>query len=214
MLDYSYLSTTRGGTPALSYHSGSSGHPSIIKTLAGEPLSYSEGLMQHLGIPSFLADHSEHLLHFSYQKYKVFLTAVKTLDEKWKVGELPYTHKPLNEHIIETMQSKTYWYDYICKYFMKIGDYPEMVAWLENDGDVPSDLVVWGVEKERYSFGDLDAYIKSGGAGLVDLKTDDKGKSGKGKKAVGGGEKSDGNKKKKGKGKEKEEGSNGPKSVK
>jgi hypothetical protein len=151
--------------------------------------------MKHLGIPSFLADRSERSLRFSYQKYKVFLTAVKTLDEKWKAGELPYTRRPLNEHIIETMQSKTYWYDYIRKYFGKVGDYPEMVAWLENDGDVPSDLEVWGVEKERYSFGDLDLYLKSGGVGLVS-RSDDKRENGKGQKTMSGGEKSGGNKKK------------------
>ena len=127
----------------LSYRSGSTGRgTSVVQSLPDEPLSYSEGLIKHLGIPSFLADCSECLLRFLYQKCKMFLTAVKTLDEKWKAGELPYTRKPLNEHIIETMQSKTYWYDYICKYFGKVGDYPEMVAWLENDGDVPSDLEV------------------------------------------------------------------------
>jgi hypothetical protein len=194
----------QGGTPdAISYRSGSSAcGTSAVRSLPGEPLSYSEGLMKHLGILSFLADRSEHSLRFSYQKYKVFLTAVKMLDEKWKAGELPYTRRPLNEHIIEMMQSKTYWYDYIRKYFGKVGDYPEMVAWLENDGDVPSDLEVWGVEKERYSFGDLDLYLKSGGVGLVS-RSDDKRENGKGQKTMSGGEKSGGNKKK-GKGKEKE----------
>ena len=67
----------------LSYHSSSTGHgTSVVQSLPGEPVSYSEGLMKHLGIPSFLADCSEHSLCFSYQKYKMFLTAVKTLNEK------------------------------------------------------------------------------------------------------------------------------------
>ena len=132
----------------------------------------------------------------------MFLTAVKTLDEKWKAGELPYPLKPLNEHIIEMMQSKTFWYDYIHKYFGKVGDYPEMVAWLEKDGDVPLNLEVWRVEKERYSFEDLDSYLRSGGVELVN-KSDDKRENGKGQKKASSGKKCDGNKKK-GKGKEKE----------
>jgi UDP-glucose 4-epimerase len=92
----------------------------------------------------------------------VFLTAVKTLDEKWKDGVLPYKRKPLHEHIIKTMQSKTFWYDYIYKYFRKIGAHPDMVVWLENSDDALLNLEVWGVENKSYSFGDLDKYLKSG----------------------------------------------------
>ena len=128
---------------------------------------------------------------------KAFLVAVKTLDEKWKAGELPYDRKPLNEHIIETMQSKTYWYDYTRKYFSKVGEYPEMVAWLENDEGVPTDLEVWGVEKKSYSFGDLDTYLKNGVGGGKQSH-----KKGKGKKKAADGDKGTGNKK--GKGKEKQ----------
>jgi hypothetical protein len=121
------------------------------------------------------------------------LIAVKTLDEKWKDGVLPYERKPSQVHIIETMQLKTFWYDYICKYFSKVGEYPDMVAWLENSDDAPSDLEVWGVEKNSYSFGDLDEYLKSGGVGLSEKKKEEKSK---GKEKVGSS--------KKGKGKEKE----------
>jgi len=159
----------------------------------GDLVSYYNELMQHLDIPSSLVERSERSLRFSYQKYKAFLIAVKTLDAKWKNGVLPYERKPSQEHIIETMQSKTFWYDYIRKYFSKVGEYPDMVAWLENSDDAPSDLEVWGVEKKSYSFGDLDEYLKSGGVGLSEKKKEEKSK---GKEKVGSS--------KKGKGKEKE----------
>jgi hypothetical protein len=120
------------------------------------------------------------------------LIAVKTLDEKWKDGVLPYECKPSQEHIIETMQSKTFWYDYICKYFTKVGEHPDMVSWLENNDDAPSDIEVWRVEKKSYSFGDLDQYLKSGGVGLSKMKEE----KSKGKEKAGSS--------KKGKEKEKE----------
>jgi hypothetical protein len=137
---------------------------------SGDTSSYYEELRQYLDIPSFLAERSERSLHFSYQKYKTFLITVKTLNEKWKDGVLSYERKPSQEHIIKTMQLKTFWYDYIHKYFTKVGEHPDMVAWLENNDDAPSDIEVWGVEKKSYSFGDLDQYLKSGGVGLSKMK--------------------------------------------
>jgi len=112
------------------------------------------------------------------------------LDEKWKAEELPYDCKSLNDHIIETMQSKTYWYEYTCKYFSKVGAHPEMVAWLENNEGVPTDLEVWGVEKKSYSFGDLDAYLKKGVGGEKQSY-----KKGMGKKKAVDGDKGTGSKK-------------------
>ena len=180
-------------------HSASArGSTSTGRSTPGDPAPYYNELMRHLDISSFLAERSERSLRFSYQKYKAFLTAVKTLDEKWKNGVLPYERKPLQEHIIETMQSKTFWYDYIRKYFTKVGAHLDMVAWLENSDDAPSDLEVWGVEKKSYSFGDLNEYLKSGGVGLSDKNeggSEEKVKAGSSRKGKG-------NEKGKGKGKE------------
>ena len=135
-----------------------------------------------LDIPSNLADRSQRSLRHSYAKYKAFLAATIILEKKWKDGNLPYQRKPTHEQIIETMQSKTYWYAYIRKYFPCVSAYSEMVAWLEDAEDAPSDLEVWGVEKDQYGFVDLDMWLRNEGKGLM----------------VGG-------KSRKGKGKEKEE---------
>ena len=134
---------------------------------AGQSLSvdssYSTELMVHLNIPSHLSDCGRQSLCHLYAKYQAFLKAVETLDEKWKKKELPYTWKPTQEHIIETMQSKTFWYDYIKKYFPQVSEHSDMVAWLTEAEDAPSDFEVWGVEKAQYGFGDLDKYLKSKG---------------------------------------------------
>jgi hypothetical protein len=65
------------------------------------------------------------------------------------------------------MQSKTFWYDYIRKYFPRVSGYSEMVAWLENAEDAPSDFEVWGVEKAQYGFVDLEVWLRNEGNGLV-----------------------------------------------
>ncbi|KAF8219556.1 hypothetical protein L208DRAFT_1339221, partial [Tricholoma matsutake] len=99
---------------------------------------------------------------------------------------------PTQENVIETMQSKTFWYTYIQKYFPHVLEYGDMVAWLEGGEDAPSDVEVWGVAKGQYGSGDLSLYLKREGAGLVSDEL--KGKKKSTKESIGKG---------KGKGKEK-----------
>ena len=136
----------------------SAGHSSSIDTA-----SYSTEIMVHLNIPSALADRTQRSLRHSYAKYKAFLAAISVMKMKWEKGELPYQRKPTNEQVIETMQSKTFWYEYICKYFPRVLGYSEMVAWLENAEDAPSDFEVWGVEKVQYGFVDLEVWLRNEG---------------------------------------------------
>ncbi|KAF8231620.1 hypothetical protein L208DRAFT_1276121 [Tricholoma matsutake] len=137
--------------------------------------------MVYLDIPSHLSDCSQCSLCHSYAKYKAFLAAVPILDKKWKDHELLYERKPTQEQIIEMMQSKTFWYDYICKYFSCVSAYPEMVLWLEDAEDAPSDLEIWKVEKGQYGFADLDAWLRNDGNGLMldGLRKEKKSKKGK-----------------------------------
>jgi len=129
--------------------------------------SYSTKLMVHLDIPSALTDRAQRSLHHSYAKYKAFLAAIPILEMKWEKGELPYQRKPTNEQVIETIQSKSFWYEYIRKYFPRVAGYSEMVAWLENAEGAPSDFEVWGVEKTQYGFVDLEVWLRNEGKGLV-----------------------------------------------
>jgi hypothetical protein len=157
--------STRVGTPVsniLSQHSSQNASAGSSKAQG-----YFTELLHHLGIPPHLADRTQHSLQVSYQKYQAFLAALLVLEQKWKDGELPYDRKPSMEHVIETMQSKTFWYAYIRKYFPRVSEYPDMVAWLEGGENAPTDVDVWGVQKGQYGFGDLDLYLKRGGRGLV-----------------------------------------------
>jgi hypothetical protein len=90
---------------------------SVGRSSSIDTVSYSTELMVHLNIPSALADRTQYSLHHSYAKYKAFLAAIPILEMKWENSELPYQRKPTNEQVIGTMQSKTFWYDYIRKYF-------------------------------------------------------------------------------------------------
>lgn len=166
-----------------------------------DTVSYSTELMVHLDIPSALADRSQRSLRHSYAKYKAFLAAIPVLEMKWGNGELPYQRKPTGEQVIETMQSKTFWYDYIRKYFPRVSEYSEMVAWLENADDASSDLDVWGVEKAQYGFVDLALWLKNEGKGLV---LEGKSRKGKGKDRALNPEKEKSPRKHKAKEKEKE----------
>ena len=171
--------------------------------------SYSTELMVHLDIPSALADRSQRSLRHSYAKYMAFLAAISILEKKWKDGELPYQRKPTNEQVIETMQSKTFWYDYIRKYFPRVSAYSEMVAWLENAEDAPSDLEIWGVEKAQYGFVDLDIWLRNGGKGLKLEGKSKKGKEGEEEGSLSP-EKEKGSRKHKGKEKGKKESKKSP----
>ena len=127
---------------------------------------FFESLWEHLEIPAHLANCIEKSLCISYAKYVAYLKVMAIVKHKWENKELPFNQQPTYEHVIETMQSKTFWYDYICKFFPCVADYPKMVAWLENREDGPSDIEVWGIEKEKYLFGDLEEYLANGGVGI------------------------------------------------
>ena len=164
--------------------------------------SYSNELMAYLSIPSVLADRSQRSLRHSYAKYKAFLTAIPILDKKWENGELPYPRKPTSEQVIETMQSKTFWYQYIRKFFPRVSEYPDMVAWLENTEDAPFDVEVWGVEKAQYGFVDLDMWLRNEGKGLV---LEGKSRKGKGRERAVSIDQGQGSRKHKTKGKGRKE---------
>jgi hypothetical protein len=153
---------------------------------------FFESLWEHLEIPAHLANCIEKSLCISYAKYIAYIEALTTLDRKWNNKELPFDQKPTCKNVIETMQSKIFWYDYICKFFPHVADYPKMVAWLENREDGPSDIEVWGIEKEKYLFGDLEKYLANGGVGILEeikgvSEKKDKGKKKAVDKSQGGG---------------------------
>ena len=168
--------------------------------------------MEILGIKPELSDRSKKGLKWCYEKYKALNAAVQTMDPLSKQGKWPLVaKKPNHTELVEIFMSKSYWHSYIMKPFTVIARYPQMVAWLEDEDDGPTDFEVWHLQKSEYGFKELKEWLKNDGTldksakGRLEKSEREKGKKGKGKGKGKGKEKEtqidEGGK---GKGKEKE----------
>lgn len=137
-----------------------------------------------LGIPvSLLARPNPIPLQLGYQKYKAVNkgwkidVAARKLAETWPFPEY-------NKHqFIEIFVSKTTWYEHF-KHFAKVEKDTALEMWLEGGDDAPSGFMVFGVDKEVYSWPDL-CKVLEGNSDIEDGRSHRKGK-GKGTgKAVG-----------------------------
>ena len=129
-----------------------------------------------MGIPSHLADRSDHSLQIAYKKYKAYLEACHVNERM--VGDGQWTGNKLSAvDLIELFVSKSFWHSHVKKCFSQVSNHPLMVEWLENEVDGPSNLDFWGVEKPSYTFKDLKGYLeqaKEKGKGKKDKKKDHK----------------------------------------
>lgn len=111
-------------------------------------------------------------LCISYHKYQIALQAVSSLARMAKDGEWP-GKKPSELDVIDLVISKSMWYSHYKRLFPRVAQkYPDMLEWLKESADAPSDWDIWGEEQGTYSFADL----------VVWLDEKDKGKKGKDKK--------------------------------
>jgi hypothetical protein len=106
-------------------------------------------LMDILGIEPELSDRSKKGLKWCYKKYKAFNAAVQTMDQLSSQGKWPLGKKAGHTELVEIFVSKSYWHSHIAKPFSIIARYPQMVAWLEDEDDGPSDFEVWHMLKNR-----------------------------------------------------------------
>jgi hypothetical protein len=166
--------------------------------------TFKSQLVDLLGIPTHLVGSGDVPLPVAYQKYKAFLVACLTLDNK--VAEGKWTVKrPSQTDLIELFVSKSFFHSHYPKHFSKVADYPEMVAWLDGDSE-SADIDVWGVQKVNYTFSDLSVWLENGGRWESDSEDESKVKRGKGKGKEKGLRKGKGKEKEldKGKGREKD----------
>ena len=160
------------------------------------PNAFKQQILIQLGIPPELADRSnDGGLRLAYQKYKAYLQACKTYEEKitdrsWDGDKLT------GADIIQLFISKSYFHSHYKKYFSKVSNYPDMVDWLEGGPNAPSDEDIWGEVKGSYNFKDLGAFIEEQEMKMKRMRRKGKGK-GKGDKEAEGGSKKAGDKKKK-----------------
>jgi hypothetical protein len=137
-----------------------------------------------LGVPLHLVGAGDVSLCKAYQKYKAFLAAVHTADQLVSKGTL--NKKPTQGDIMSLFASKSFFHSHYKKFFPKVSNYPDMVAWLEEQPDCLDSVDVWGLAKDAYNFGDLQNWLANGGTlELYDDSEDERdakmGKKGKGK---------------------------------
>jgi hypothetical protein len=130
--------------------------------------TFREKLIMVLQVPPELANHTDKGLADAWKKYKVYIEAVKKMDELWDAGMLKnvFDKKPVQSDIKNLFKGKTQWHETYQKTFPKLVDYPEMVAWLENQDDKQTDVDLWGIRKASYTFGDLKEWLANDGKGL------------------------------------------------
>jgi len=150
-----------------------------------------------LAVPLHLVGTGDVSLQKAYQKYKAFLAASHTAEQL--VGKGTLDRKPTQGDIMSLFASKSFFHSHYKKFFPKVAQYPDMVAWLEEQPDCLDDAEVWGVAQDTYVFADLQDWLENGGTLELDGEYEDdrdakKGKKGKGKekeKEKGKGKKKD-----------------------
>lgn len=178
-------STSHISTPSIS-------NPPPYLTFMPSADSFKSQLITLLGIDSNLTGSGEVSLPVAYQKYMAFLTAFQTL-QNMVANNTWVIKRPAKSDLIELFVSKSFFHSHYQRYFPKAAGYPEMVAWLEQKPDCSSNVDVWGIHKESYTFVDLKQWLENGGTldiddNYVEMETSSKGNK-KGKDKERGSEK-------------------------
>jgi hypothetical protein len=82
--------------------------------------------------------------------------------------------------------------------FKDLSDNPDMLLWLEQGDDAPSNMEVWGLDKDNFYFKDMDNYqsrMKKWSGKRKEKEEEEKGRSHKKKAKVTGGTKATGSRK-------------------
>jgi hypothetical protein len=157
-------------------------------------------LVQELKVPVHLTDRSDAPLRIAYQRWKAHHAAVDTLTKRLADGRWPFK-RPTAKQLIEMFTSKSNWHQYYVSAFEDLSDNPDMLSWLEQGDDAPSNVEVWGVDKDNFHFKDMDSYQsrmkkRSGKRKEREVKEEEeKGRSHKKKGKVTGGSKASGSRK-------------------
>jgi hypothetical protein len=157
-----------------------------------------EQLIMELQVPVHLTDRSDAPLRVAYQRWKAHHAAVNTLTKRLAEGTWPFK-RPTAKHLNEMFTSKSNWHQYYVDAFEDLSDFPEMLLWLEQGDDAPSNVEVWGVDKDNFHFKDMDSYQsrmkkRSGKRKAKEVEKEEKEKSHKKKVKVTGGNNASGSK--------------------
>ena len=62
---------------------------------------------------------------------------------------------PASDQLVEVFVSKSVWHAYYQKLFPEVSRHPLLLKWLMRENDAPSNLELFGKEKNLYKFSDL-----------------------------------------------------------
>ena len=173
--------------------------PSLTMPPQHSSILSKDELIRELNVPVHLTDRSDAPLRIAYQRWKAHHAAVDALTKRIAEGRWSFK-RPNAKQLIEMFTSKSNWHEYYVPAFQNLSDYPDMLLWLEQDDDAPSNVEVWGVDKDNFLFKDMDSYQsrmmkRSGKRKERGEEEENKGKSHKKKAKVASGSKASGSRK-------------------
>ncbi|KAF8984005.1 hypothetical protein BDQ17DRAFT_1336320 [Cyathus striatus] len=154
---YSIQSKSAGSSATNSRAISRSHTPSLVQR-GGISEQHTEELIDVLKIPRDILESTAPGLRVAYQRYLACINTVSdhnTMDKNrtWPVA------KTTKKEIITVFVSSSAWYENNSN-FDKIADFPAMQSWLAEDEDSPTDLDLWGFERDYYMFLDLKRWLK------------------------------------------------------
>ena len=122
-------------------------------------------LVEELGINIFFTNRSKTGIHFCWGCYLAITKAIEQGQIAFKANSWPSDLPAFNEVlIIEVFTSKFAWYNQKNNFTLIQRNYPELVAWLDQDmSDEDENWEVWGEHWEKYTLEDLKEYLDLGG---------------------------------------------------
>jgi hypothetical protein len=144
---------------------------------------FKHQLITLLGIPAHLTGTGDVSLPLAYQKYRAFLIAFQTYEDM-VMAKTWTIERPTKANIIELFVSKSFFHSHYKRYFPKVAQYGDMVAWLNEDEGRMCGIDLWGVKKDAYTFTDLAIWLQNGGTLEIEsdyVEDDKKSKRTKGK---------------------------------
>jgi hypothetical protein len=115
-------------------------------------------LVTALSIPVHLTNSSTPGLCAAYLRWKGYQEAHARLDRMVADGSWKGPQPTLGEIACCFVKHST-WHQNYKPNFKSISDYPDMVRWLDQTDDAPTDMELWGYAKDRYGFDDLRKYF-------------------------------------------------------
>ena len=150
----------------------------------------SARIISLLNIADHLVDRRTSGLRISYAKYLAYIEAQQSLAKLVSGGGWPASQKkPKSKDLIEVFISKSAFFKNYPPHFPRVPDYLDLQRWLKNEENVPTDLEAWGMQKNIYTFKDLEEFLdrmeeKKESGGKKANKSNKKGdKAGNNKKA-------------------------------